>query len=539
VGAGVRVGVCEGTSVAVGAAVLVGVFDGTVVAVGVLDGTAVAVGVRDGNGVDVGAGVRVGVFEGTSVAVGAGVLVGVLDGIIVAVGVLDGKGMAVGAGVQVGVFDGMTVAVGGAVRYPGIRILIVRRTYPELQMNHIEQIARLVPAAAGTYNATNRAFYFKNGSVIKFGHYATSVSETEYQGQEYDWIFMDEATQFTFRQFQYLRGCLRGANTFPKRFFLTFNPGGVGHRWVKRLFIDRNFISGRENPEENENPNDYKFIFAAIDDNTKMKEIDPVGFENQKNILSQMPENLRAAFRDGNWDQLGGNYFPEFGERHIVRKIDGQYKIPGFESFVRYRAIDYGLDMFAPLWFAIDHIGRCYLYREFNQGKDNNLPELIVTDAANALKSHTPRSENVVITIAPPDLWNKSSTDGKTKAEIFLENGVGLLKANADRAQGAMQIKEMLKNAPDGKPWLMIFEDCKDLIANLTDIQSDEKDPNKYANEPHEITHNVDALRYFCISRTLSTEIQPAAQDIPDDDDVEDYDDHMTGGAASASYLNY
>jgi phage terminase large subunit len=432
---------------------------------------------------------------------------------------------------------------GAAQRWPGIRILIVRRTYRELEENHIRPMkamaAPLIQRGLVTYNSqTNIMDFHYNGSMIRFGHYSGQQSEEEYQGQEYDWIFLDEATQFTERDFRYLGGCLRGVNDIPKRFYLTCNPGGVGHRWVKRLFIDKQYKTDSGNPEENENPDDYTFIPATIEDNTAMRDGSPESYQRYLQMLSSMPENVRAAYRYGDWSQLGGNYFPEFGERHIVRKVDGQYKIPGFESFVRYRAIDYGLDMAACLWVAIDTHGHCYVYREFNQGKDNNQPELIASDAAAAFKSHTPKSESIVVTIAPPDLWNKSSTDGKSKAEIFLANNVALFKANNDRVQGHMQIKEMLKDAPDGKPWLMIFEDCKDLIANLQDIQSDEKNPNDCAKEPHEITHNVDALRYFCISRTLPTET-PQEPTYPDEDDEEEYDDFMTGGEVTASYIGY
>ena len=147
-------------------------------------------------------------------------------------------------------------AVGGAFTWPGIRILIVRKTYPELQSNHIEPILKMVPQELTSYNGTLHTLYFQNGSTIHFGHWSGITSESEYQGQEYDWIFMDEATQFTEREFRFLGGCLRGVNEIPKRFYLTCNPGGVGHRWVKRLFIDRNFKTDSDNPEENENPDE-------------------------------------------------------------------------------------------------------------------------------------------------------------------------------------------------------------------------------------------------------------------------------------------
>lgn len=117
-------------------------------------------------------------------------------------------------------------AVGGAFTWPGIKILIMRRTYPELQSNHIEPILKMVPTELTRYNGTTHTLYFENGSIIRFGHWSGVQSEDEYRGQEYDWIFLDEATMFTEREFRYMGSILRGVNEIPKRFYLTCNPGG-------------------------------------------------------------------------------------------------------------------------------------------------------------------------------------------------------------------------------------------------------------------------------------------------------------------------
>ena len=109
-------------------------------------------------------------------------------------------------------------AVMGALAYPGIRILILRREYPELEQTVIIPLRKLIPGELAVYNGTMHMFSFANGSVIKFGHYGPG-DDLEYQGQEYDWIFMDEATQFTEDQFLVLGACLRGASPIPKRMY--------------------------------------------------------------------------------------------------------------------------------------------------------------------------------------------------------------------------------------------------------------------------------------------------------------------------------
>jgi phage terminase large subunit len=317
---------------------------------------------------------------------------------------------------------------------------------------------------------------------------------------------------------------LRGVNNIPKRFFLTCNPGGVGHRWVKRLFIDKDYKTNCANPEENENPNDYKFIPALVEDNPALLVSSPTYLQQ----LAALPENMRRAHRYGDWDALAGTYFPEFSDAtHVISPCP----IP--EHWQRYRAFDYGLDMFAPLWIAEDEKGRSYVYREYNESN------LIVSDAAARLKSNTGVNEAISITFCPPDMWNRQKDTGKTMAEDFMLNGIGLVKADNNRVQGWLQVKEKLADMPDGKPGLLIFDTCKELIENLKSIQADEKNPNDCAKEPHEITHNCDALRYYCISRTLPAELQNGIVQDDEDEDVEDYDSHMTGGAATASYINY
>ena len=55
------------------------------------------------------------------------------------------------------------------LKHAGIRMLIVRRTYPELVENHIRQLrTELVAPGAATYNKTEKRMTFINGSTINF-----------------------------------------------------------------------------------------------------------------------------------------------------------------------------------------------------------------------------------------------------------------------------------------------------------------------------------------------------------------------------------
>lgn len=412
-----------------------------------------------------------------------------------------------------------TKALGGAMRWPGIKILIIRHTYPELQANHIEPITALVPKSIGTYSSTLRALRMRNGSVIRFGHYAGVTSETEYQGQEYDWIFLDEATQFTERDFRYLGGLLRGVNDIPKRFYLTCNPGGVGHRWVKRLFIDRDF---RTDGEGAERPEDYAFIPATVEDNTHLMKSSTAYVQ----MLARLPENIRRAHRYGDWDSLSGSFFPEFSaERHVIRP----FRIPA--HWTRYRAFDYGLDMLACGWFAVDERGRCYMYREVK------VPGLIVSEAARRILENTGYGECITATFAPPDMWSRQKDSGKTMAELFALCGVPLVRADNSRIQGWLQVKELLACGDGREPGLRLFDCCRETASDLQAIQADSVNPSDCAKSPHEVTHTCDMVRYFCISRTIRPEPHPGATHEWGGRNVTEYDRFMTGTSASDSYL--
>lgn len=439
-------------------------------------------------------------------------------------------------------------AVGLAVSYPGIRILMVRAHYNELEENLINPIRRWMPTAMYSYNGSSHLLTIYNGdgqpnSEIKFGHWDSVAAENEYQGIEYDVIFIDEATQFSERTFKYLASCLRGVNPdFPRRMYLTCNPGGVGHRWVKRLFIDRDFHVDEEDPRANENPEDYSFIFAKVTDNPYLMEASP-GYVQQ---LASLPPELKAAHLDGDWNSLSGSYFKNFSEtKHVFR----EFAIP--KHWPLYTSMDYGLDMFAFCWWAVDTDGRCWLFRYFEE------KNLVVKDAAHAALAHTLPDENITITYGPPDMWNRTKDTGKTVAELFAQYRLPLVKSDNNRQQGHLVVRNMLQDiplkdpdvralypegtAPDRLPALMIFDCCKPVIEDLRDIQADEKNPNDCAKQPHDVTHSVDAVRYFCVSRVTPAEAPTEIdEDFYEEDDAETgMEAYMCGGEITEAYVAY
>jgi len=368
-----------------------------------------------------------------------------------------------------------------AFRYNGIKILILRRTYPELERSYVREMRPLLSGLA-TYHAQDKYFAFPNGSVIEFGYCQSESDVLQYQGQEFDVIFIDEATQFTEYQFQTLTACVRGANNFPHRMYLTCNPGGVGHEWVKRLFITRKYTAS-------ERPEDYVFIQALVYDNTVLQEKDPEYVRQLENL----PEGgLREMWLNGNWDIFAGQYFSEF-DRSI--HVCEPFTIP--EHWNRYRAMDYGLDMAAFLWIAVDEDGHKYVYREYAE-EDKSIPE-----CCKAVKDLS-GNETYIYTAAPDDMWGRTADNGRRKADLFSENGIDLLKVSRDREAGWLAIKNALA-VKDGTSDLKIFSNCAGLIECLPALQRSPKKPTDCMTEPHEITHLPDALRYFCLFYQIPT----------------------------------
>ena len=69
-----------------------------------------------------------------------------------------------------------------AARSPGIRLLLLRRSYPELRENHILPLLSELSGIA-LYKETEKAFTFGNGSRLRFGYCDAESDVLQYQGQ--------------------------------------------------------------------------------------------------------------------------------------------------------------------------------------------------------------------------------------------------------------------------------------------------------------------------------------------------------------------
>ena len=368
--------------------------------------------------------------------------------------------------------------VGLCLRYAGIRCLLVRRSYPELKSNHVQPLLQEYGSFI-SYRETEKCIVFPNQSRIFLGYCASTRDCLRYQGQEYDIIAIDEATQLSEYQFSVFKACLRGVGDVPRRMYLTCNPGGIGHAWVKRLFLDRDFRA-------DEDPNDYRFIAARVYDNPVLIQADPAYVRQ----LESLPQKLRDAWLLGRWDVFEGQFFPEFNP---VRHTAPRAAFP--TSLRKFLAFDYGLDMLAALLVGVDAAGNLYVLRELCESNHT------LRDAAERVVSLCV-GEQIEYAVASPDLWNRRQDTGKSGFEIMqaVRGMPPMTPADNRRIPGWRILREYLRPC-EGAPMLRIASDCRTLIDSLPALLCDPTRPEDASGEPHAVTHAPEALRYAVMSR--------------------------------------
>ena len=395
-----------------------------------------------------------------------------------------------------------------ALRYGGIKILIVRRTYPELIHNHINQLFDELSGVA-RYNKSEKVFTFPNGSTISFGYCNADKDLNQYQGAEYDVIFLDEATQLQEMWIKKITACVRGVNDFPKRIYYTCNPGGASHGYIKRLFIDHKY-------EDGETPEDYTFIQSLVTDNKVLMQSQPDYIKQ----LEALPPKLREAWLYGNWDIFEGQFFEDFAdrpdyysERRFTHVID-PFEVPN--DWTVYRSFDFGYNKpFSCAWWAIDHDGIAYRILELygctktpNEGVKWP-PDKIFAEIARIEREHRWLKGKRIYGVADPSIWDASR--GESVAETAIKYGVYFTPGDNERLAGWMQVHYRLAFDANGFPMMYIFSNCKAFIRTIPLLQFDEHKPEDLDTDGED--HVADEVRYFCMARP----IKPRVAEKPDE----------------------
>lgn len=383
--------------------------------------------------------------------------------------------------------------------YEGSTGAIFRKTYPELEANHIRPMFKEYPDLRQYYNEAKKVLTLPNRSTLEFC-YASSEKDLDlYQGREFDDLGIEEAGQWTEVMFRRLMGSNRSSKPgVPARAALTGNPGGIGHKWLKRLFIERRF-------NERERPEDYAFIQALVRDNAALLDNDP---DYIRRLEAEPSETLRKAYLYGDWDIFAGQFFSEIRrEVHLV----APFSIP--THWNKFCAYDFGFNHPASFgWFAVDEDGNVYLYRELSKAQKR-------VDQFCAALDNYPETKDLIIH-AGHDCWIQKGVikEGTpaTIADEFLTHGYFLKKAVIDRIQGAAQVRKYLawQDLASGrtKPRFFIFDTCPISFDCLTRV---EHDPDRVEDvlkidavdgDPMSGDDSYDMVRYGLMSRPIMSD---------------------------------
>lgn len=399
------------------------------------------------------------------------------------------------------------------LRYKGIKVIIIRRTYPELVNNHINPLQSQLHSIA-RYNKTEKVFRFVNGSTINFGYCNADKDLLQYQGAEYDVIFLDEATQLQEMWIKKITACVRGVNDFPKRIYYTCNPGGASHGYFKRIFIDKKY-------EDGEVPEDYTFTQALVTDNKALMESQPDYIKQ----LEALPPKLREAWLYGRWDIFEGQFFEDFRltpdldlcanagitpeqaleQRRFTHVIE-PFEIPRGWNIMR--SYDFGYNKpFSLGYWAVDYDGVLYRIMEMygcTQTPDEGVkwsPDEQFKRIRDFENEHPwLKGRKIVDSVADPAIWDSSR--GESIAETASRYGIYFSPGDHERIAGWMQVHYRLQFDDNGYPRMYVFNNCKAFIRTMPLMMFSETHPEDIDTKLED--HCPDEVRYMCMSRPIA-----------------------------------
>ena len=404
---------------------------------------------------------------------------------------------------------------------PNMNALILRRTNDELR-EIIHKSQEMYPQAfpGAKWMEKKSQWTFPSGARIWMTYLEQEKDVLRYQGQAFTYIGFDELTQYpTPYAWDYLRSRLRTADpSLPVYMRGTTNPGGPGHGWVKKMFIDpapagksfwaTDITTGetlrypKQHAKSEQPLFKRRFIPAKLMDNPFLYEQG-----DYEAMLLSLPETQRRQLLEGSWDVAEGAAFSEFDRRYHVTD---SFTIP--DTWRKFRACDYGYSSYsAVLWFAVDPATeQLVVYREMYVSK------YTAKDLAFAILDVERSDGQMSYGVLDSSCWHKRGDTGPSLAEQMIS--VGCRWRPADRSKGSrvsgkneihrrLQVDDVTEQAG-----LTIFNNCTNLIAQLPIIPLDKSNSEDVDTKAED--HLYDALRYGIMTRPRSRSIfdyDPAA----------------------------
>lgn len=391
---------------------------------------------------------------------------------------------------------------------PYMKGLLVRKTTEELRELRsvsLDLYPRAIPGAV--FNKKESTWYFPAGGSLWLSYLDSEDDLSRYQGQAYSWIGFDELTQWpTPKPWNYLRSRLRVAKNSNIDLYqrATSNPGGIGHNWVKKMFVDpapantpfwaTDIDTGlplRYPKNHSIYPDGLllkrKFIPATLFDNPYLA--DDGMYE--ANLLS-LPEHERRQLLEGDWDVTEGNAFPEFKRSiHVIEP----FEIPN--SWTKFRACDYGYSSYTGVvWFAVSPENQLIVYRELYVSK---MTAVDLADLINDIES----DERLSYGVLDSSLWHTRGDPGPSLAEQMIMRGCRWRpsdRSRGSRISGKNEIHRRLQVDPDTEePGIVFFNTCSNIINQLPLLPLDKYNPEDVDTKAED--HLYDALRYGVMTR--------------------------------------
>lgn len=388
------------------------------------------------------------------------------------------------------------------MKYPGIRVYYFRRTYPELEQSVVPEFMKLcqplMDAGEIKYNSNDHTFYFQNGSTVKLAYCDNPTDRYKYLSAEFHVLIVDELTTFEEDIYEFLKTRVRSSNpNFPLKVLCATNPGGIGHSWVKRRFIHPMRPETLwTHPESGET---RMFIPATVEDNP----IAHLRDTYRQRLQGVENEEMKRAYLYGDWNVFEGQMFTEWRSYKEITKEDetkeivAWHVVPPFtvpDHWVKWMAVDWGYNTkAAALWLTKDPTtNRTYIYRELyvTRTSGSKLAETILAFEGD---------EQIRIRLADPSMWKQVANyeTGEILPKIMADatqNRVILNPATNNREAGVNAWHEALATAPDGRPWLQVFESCVNTVRTIPDLPRDEDKPEDVDTDAED--HLYDCGRY-------------------------------------------
>lgn len=373
----------------------------------------------------------------------------------------------------------------------------------------IARTKQLFPKLGAKYHEQRKEWTMRNGARLKFAYLERDQDAENYQGHNYTRLYIEEVTNFPSPDpINKLRATLRSATGVPCGMRLTGNPGGPGHNWVKKRYIDPCPAGFKIITEDTEiEIGGVKrtvslsrvFIPSRLSDNQLLMQNDPTYVLRLRQSGS---EALVRAWLEGDWSIIDGAFFDNFDYNKHVLSLEWNSRIP--RTAVRFRAFDWGsAKPFSVGWYALSDgnwglpVGALVKYREWYGASDINKGLKMNADLVAKGILERERGERISYGAADPAIFIRDG--GPSIAETMAIAGVSWRRADNKRKAGAQQLRLRLDGNDAGLPMLYFSELCEDTIRTLPTLQHDSTDAEDVDTEGED--HAYDETRYACMSR--------------------------------------